>query len=218
MADELVNMGNQFSGLDMASLIGGPLKAACDAQKMLSASTATFIESVGMETDENGNKKVRTTQFSFTRAAQGKDGADIGTEEVMMNVPILSMVNVPSLAVEDVNISFDMEVKSATSQESVSDKKGELEANAGLKIGPFHMDVKIKGSVSCHESNTRSSDNSAKYHVEVRAKQAKQPEGLSRMLDMLASAAAPVAVKNQSTPDTPAPTPSPETPDQEAAA
>ena len=59
------------------------------------------------------------------------------------------------------------------------------------------MNVKIKGSVSCHESNTRSSDNSAKYHVQVRANQQKTPEGLSRMLDILSSAIAPSSVKKK---------------------
>ncbi len=35
MADGLISVANQFSGLDMAKLIGGPLKAACDAEMML---------------------------------------------------------------------------------------------------------------------------------------------------------------------------------------
>ncbi len=35
MADGLISVANQFSGLDMAALIGGPLKAACDAEMML---------------------------------------------------------------------------------------------------------------------------------------------------------------------------------------
>lgn len=34
---------NQFTSLDMASLIGGPLKAAYEAQSMLAVSTANFI-------------------------------------------------------------------------------------------------------------------------------------------------------------------------------
>ena len=47
MADELVKMADQFSGLDMSALIGGPLKAACEAQMMLASSTAEFIENIG---------------------------------------------------------------------------------------------------------------------------------------------------------------------------
>ena len=112
-----------------------------------------------------------------------------------MNVPILSIINVPSLQVDNVDIKFDMEVKSAVSSENKSAKEGSLDAEAGLAIGPFHMDVKIKGSISSQESNTRSSDNSAKYHVEVHAAQAKEPEGLARMIDVLATACTPVAVK-----------------------
>lgn len=53
----------------------------------------------------------------------------------------------------------------------------------------------FKGAVSSHQSNTRSSDNSAKYHVEVHAKQAGMPEGLSRVLDILATAVQPASVE-----------------------
>ena len=136
----------------------------------------------------------------------------------MMNVPFLSIIKIPSLMVNAVDITFDMEVKSSTSSESTSDKKGELEANAGLKIGPFHMDVKIKGSIACHESNTRSSDNSAKYHVEVHARDSAMPEGLARMLDILATASAPVAIEQKQpegpqNPEIPSP-PKPKKPEQ----
>ncbi|MGN0406839.1 MAG: DUF2589 domain-containing protein [Bacteroides sp.] len=198
MADGLVSIKDQFGGLDMSSLIGGPLKAACEAQMMLAASTADFIENVGLEAaDKDGVRKVRTTAFSFTRAATGEDGNHVGTEEVSMNVPLLSIVKIPTLMVDEVDITFDMEVKSSVSSENTSDKQGELDATAGLKVGPFSMDVHIKGSIACHESNTRSSDNSAKYHVKVHAKDSGMPEGLARMLDILATASAPTAIEKK---------------------
>ena len=50
-----------------------------------------------------------------------------------MQVPLLSIVKIPTLAIDDMNITFDMEVKSAESSESSSDKEGSLDANA--KIG-----------------------------------------------------------------------------------
>ena len=194
MADGLVSMANQFSGLDMAALIGGPLTAACNAQTMLARSTLNFIEEVGLEpADASGVRKVRTANFSFDRTADGTDGK-MGSENVEMNVPLLAIVNVPALSIDTVDVTFDMEVKSSTSSQSSSDKNAELDATAGLKIGPFSLAVKIKGSISCHESNTRSSDNSAKYHVQVHASQQKTPEGLMRMLDILSSAVAPSAV------------------------
>lgn len=192
MADTIAN---QFSGLDMAALIGGPLQAACDAQTMLARSTLNFIEEVGLEApDANGVRKVRTANFSFDRAADQTGDGKTASEKVEMNVPLLAIVNVPALSIDVVDVTFDMEVKSSTSSESSSDKNGELEANAGLKIGPFSMNVKIKGSIACHEKNTRSSNNSAKYHVQVHASQQKTPEGLMRMLDIISSAVAPSSV------------------------
>ena len=42
------NMGEQFRGLPMGDLIGGPLMAACDAQVRLANATAQFIQQVGL--------------------------------------------------------------------------------------------------------------------------------------------------------------------------
>lgn len=198
MEEKLVSVANEFSGLDMAALIGGPLKAACDAQVILARATLDFIEEVGLEpANEKGERKVRTANFSFDRASEGT-GEQTGSERVEMNVPLLAIVNIPALSIDTLDIVFDMEVKSSVSSESSSDKNGELEGSAGLKIGPFSMNVKIKGSIACHEKNTRSSDNSAKYHVELHASQQKTPEGLLRMLDILSGAVVPASVtKNE---------------------
>lgn len=40
---------NQFSGLDMEALIGGPLKAAHEAQSMLASVAVDYNERAGLE-------------------------------------------------------------------------------------------------------------------------------------------------------------------------
>lgn len=192
MADSI---GDQFKGLDMHSLIAGPLLAACEAQSMLAASTAKFIQEVGLETSGDGKvSKVKTTAFSFQRGLLGENGQSTGTETVKMEVPLLSIVKIPTLAIDDMNITFDMEVKSAESSEKTNDKNGELNADAKFGFGVFQAKVNIKGSIACHEKNTRTTDNSAKYHVSVHAKDFGTPEGLARMLDILATASTPIAI------------------------
>lgn len=178
----------------MESLIGGPLQAACDAQTMLAGATARFIEDVGL-VKEGDKQVVRTVGFSFTRSANGDDGSGPASEKVEMNIPLLAMVKVPALSIELVDITFDMEVKSSETQSEIDDKKGELEAEMGLKVGPFSMTAKVKGSISSHKENTRKSDNSAKYHVQVRATQGEMPEGLSRVLDILNTAINPTSIE-----------------------
>lgn len=189
----LESMQNHFSGLPMESLIGSPLKAACDAQIMLAQSTVNFIHDVGFDGD-----KTRTADFSYTRhVVTGKDGMGndiIGKEDVGLEVPVLAIVNIPSLMVDEVDITFDMEVKSAESSKEIQDTKGNLSAKTKLGFGLFSASASVSGSVASHKENTRSSDNSAKYHVQVHASQAGTPEGLSRVLDIIQDSVAPKSV------------------------
>ncbi|MBB5360157.1 hypothetical protein HDE76_003399 [Rhodanobacter sp. ANJX3] len=199
MADELVNMSSQFKGLPMGDLIGGPLSAACEAQVKLAQATADFIKVIGFlppaagSTDPNAVGDTRTATFKFKRPVDNPTpGADgIAEEEVELEVPLLAIVKVPNLSVTTVDITFDMEVKSSYSQSESEDKKGEFSADMSIGWGIFSAKVHVAGSVATHKENTRTSDNSAKYHVAVHAEDSGMPEGLARVMDILQTACAP---------------------------
>ncbi len=192
MGKGLVSMSEQFKGLPMESLIGGPLQAACKANLMLAKTTADYINAVGFEpaAADGTPGAVRNVDFQFERPNQGADGK-IVMEEVHVRVPMLAIVPIPNLQVDTVDVVFDMEVKSSTSDSESSDTEASLDAHAKVGWGPFSCDVQIHGKTSSHKEHSRTSDNSAKYHVEVHASNAGTPEGLSRVLDMMAAAAAP---------------------------
>lgn len=99
-----------------------------------------------------------------------------------VDVPMLALVPTPNLQVDEVNILFDMEVKQSEKSEKSLDLGASITGTMNLGI----IKVSVSGSVSAHSSNTRSSDNSAKYHVDVRATNHGTPEGLARVLDMMA--------------------------------
>jgi hypothetical protein len=201
MADgELVDMASQFKGLPMADLIGGPLRAACDAQIALANATATFIKVVGFmppspaqiaNQGDSALGDIRTAKFSFERAGVDPLTNTATSETVVLNVPLLAVVKIPSLFIDTVDITFDMEVKSSASSKESEDKAGKFSADAHVGWGCFSMNVHVEGSVATHKENTRSSDNSAKYHVEVHASDKGMPEGLSRVLDMMNAALVP---------------------------
>lgn len=191
-----MSIADQFKGLPMESLIGGPLKAACDANVLMARATSSFINDVGFEgatTDENGNTvpgAPRMVDFSFEKPGKDKDGNPT-IELVKVKVPILAIVPIPNLQVNTVDVTFDMEVKNSTASKDSTSASASLEASASGGWGPVSFDVKISGSVSTSSENTRSSDSSAKYHVEVNAQNFGLPEGLARVLDMMNQAAAP---------------------------
>ena len=178
-------ISEQFAGLKMDQLIGAPLRAAADASTQLANSTADFINRVGFD----GAGKVRTVAFGYQKRSVNEDGTS-NLDEMKVDVPMLAIVPIPNLQVDEVNILFDMEVKQSERQESAMDMSASISGSANFGI----VKVSVTGSISAHQSNTRSSDNSAKYHVDVRATNHGTPEGLARVLDMMAANVAPMLV------------------------
>jgi hypothetical protein len=217
----LENMAAQFKGLPMGDLIGGPLNAACEAQVRLAQATVDFIKVVGFAPPAPGtgtappdpwSGATRTAKFRFNRPvlvdpgkpevpASGNTPAvpavapTIKSEEVEIEVPVLAIVKIPALSINTVDVTFDMEVKSSESSKDSTDASASLEAEMSFGWGLIKGSVKVRGSVATHKENTRSSDNSAKYHVEVHAADSGMPEGLARVLDILAQAVAPKTIK-----------------------
>ena len=178
----MANVGDQFRGLDMKHLIGAPLTAAAEANLFLAKTTAEFINEVGFGTDNS----VRNVQFKYEKTEPEPDG-NRSLLEMKVDVPMLAIVPIPNLQIDEVNITFDMEVKSSEKSEN----KWGTEVTAGGGYKGFGASVNFSASVSASGSNTRSTDNSAKYHVSVYATNHGMPEGLSRVLDMMASSIAP---------------------------
>lgn len=178
-------IAEQFAGLQMDKLIGAPLTAAADASVQLANSTAEFINRVGFDNDG----KVRNVAFGYQRRSVNEDGTT-NLDEMKVDVPMLAIVPIPNLQVDEVNVLFDMEVKQSEKKEEAFDLGASIKGEVNLGI----VKVSVTGSVSAHNSNTRSSDNSAKYHVDVRATNHGTPEGLARVLDMMAANVAPSLV------------------------
>ncbi len=99
---------------------------------------------------------------------------------------MLATVPIPNLQTDELNVHFDMEVKQSERQES------DMSANMGGALNMGIAKVNVIGSVSSHQVSTRSSDNSAKYHVDVRATNHGTPEGLEKVLDMMEANVAPM--------------------------
>lgn len=178
-------IAEQFAGLQMDKLIGAPLTAAADASIQLANSTADFINRVGFEKDG----KIRNVAFGYQKRSVNEDGTS-NLDEMKVDVPMLAIVPIPNLQVDEVNVLFDMEVKQSEKDESSMDLGASLTGSAGI----LGVKVSVTGSVSAHNSHTRSSDNSAKYHVDVRATNHGTPEGLARVLDMMAANVAPALI------------------------
>ena len=176
-----------LQAIPFGSMIGGPLKACIEAQAMAAQTSWQFIQEVGLNTNpETGKKEAVNVSFQFLQNGH----------MVQLNVPLLTIVPIPYIAIQDIDINFKANISASSSnvseQSSSSEGNGNLEAGGGIKVGPFHMDAKMNASYSSKKDSKATQD--SKYSVEytmdvaVKAGQESMPAGLAKVLELLGSA------------------------------
>ena len=220
MANEkaLVSMAQQFSGLPMDSLIGGPLNAAAKANSAMALTQTKFLLDTCFSKEVSNDKtsyKPIMIDMSLERgvlvpAVLDKDGNQtegpkIGSVTTAFKLPILTIIPLNSLGVDEVSIGFEMEVKSSYGEEQSSEsvKKVAAEASFEAKVGygPFSATVKGSASYSSEDRDSQSShyekSNSAKYTVNVHAAQLPLPKGVTTIIQAFSNAIEPIKLEGQ---------------------
>lgn len=176
------------------SMIGGPLQACIRAQKMAARSTVDFITSVGLKTDpETGlpTGEVINVAFFYKR----------GEEMVELVVPLLTIVPIPYIAIDTVNINFKASLSQTTSTHSeysaemkkqidVKDKNFSANAQSWGSVDPDGDErMEMTGSISTKRDSkaTRDSNYSVESTIDVNvsAHSESMPAGMAKVLEML---------------------------------
>ena len=175
---------NALQAIPFGSIIGGPLKACIEAQAMAAQTSWQFIQEVGLNTNpETGQKEAVNVSFQFMQNGH----------MVQLNVPLLTIVPIPYIAIHDIDINFKANISASSSSVSEQSSSSALdvgaEASIGAKWGPFHMDAKMKANYSSKKDSkaTQESKYSVEYtmDVAVKAGQDSMPAGLAKVLELL---------------------------------
>ena len=186
------DFASELGSIDFEKLIGGPLNACVTAQTNASMATVNFIQKVGFDEDN----KLRMVDFSHTKVKAnpnlGKtipDDVPVGTdvvsatieENVVLTVPFVSVLNIPSLRIETCDINFNVKLNSVYSKD-VSSEFG-LDASVSGGWGP----VKFKVSASYKRSSATGVKVEKEYTmgVKVVATNDEMPAGLEKVLGIL---------------------------------
>lgn len=174
---------NALQGIPFSQIIGSPLKAAIEAQTMAAQTTWKFIQEVGLNTDENGQKSAVNVSFDFLQ--NGK--------MARLNVPLLTIVPIPYIAINTIDIAFKAKINAESSTHTEASDSEEMAAGGSLSAsvgwGPFSAKLEASASYSSKKDSKATQD--SKYSVEytldiaVKAGQDSMPAGLARVLDIL---------------------------------
>lgn len=152
-----------MESIPISDIISKPLVATSEAQRQLTQSTVDFIQTIGMETDQS----VKTIEFNYNIMNDGVE------ENIIVKVPLLSILKTPNLSVKSTEIEFHMEINDLVETET------ESSGNGGLSRYSYY------GKLSSKTKSERTTNTSSNYIFKLQATDDGPPEGLSRILDML---------------------------------
>jgi hypothetical protein len=175
---------NALQAIPFSSLIGGPLNACIEAQAMAAKTTWEFIKNVGLNEDKaTGQRSAINVNFQYQK----------GSEMAVLVVPLLTIVPIPYIAIDTIDINFkaNISASSSSTQEDTSSTQfgGELSAHAEFGYGPFKVSADFKANYSSKKDSKATQD--SKYSVEytmdvaVHAGQDSMPAGLATVLGIL---------------------------------
>ncbi len=175
---------NALTALPFGNIIGGPLKACIEAQAMAARTSWNFIQEVGLNTDpKTGEKKTVNVSFQFV-----KDG-----RMAQLNVPLLTIVPIPYIAINTIDIAFKANINASSSSSRVDNESSSVDAglagHTSFGFGLFKVQADFHANYSSKKDSTATQD--SKYSVEytmdvaVKAGQDSMPAGLAKVLELL---------------------------------
>lgn len=192
---------NELSSIDFHQLIGGPLSAVVKAQAEAARTTVEFIQSVGFKGGQGGGGnqgeakeglewgEVRSATFQYKRV--NDDGQPV---DATVTVPLLTMLPIPYIRVDNTDIEFNAKITDVVTSESTLSVGVDTSASGGYSfpLSPWKAEFKATMSTK-YDSKSRSTFNSEyQMNVKVHAVQDEMPAGLTRLLGILEKSVLPV--------------------------
>lgn len=198
----MADLVSELNSLDFSVYIGGPLQAAVNAQNAASLAQVNFIKQVGFqpierpqteqaeqdppqlnseEEDTEQNEEVSTpmelvyVNFDFKKSNGGND------ETRTIKVPLLTMLNIPSIRIEELTIDFNAKLTSVETEDS-SDSLG---VSGTLSAGCKFASLKVSAAYKKTTSKGSNVEKTYSMAVHVSAVNDELPAGLDRILSLL---------------------------------
>jgi hypothetical protein len=171
-----------LQNIPFASLIGGPMTAAVQAQAQAAMTTVEFIQKVGFTPEDpqapNGPQKVKEVTFKYSKLNDTDQ-----LKEFALTVPLLAIVPIPFLRIETMDIDFSAKLNDMVQSEQSSSFGGSASLDVSWRVVKFRASASYKNDKSTKSTSTQDYSMSVKVHVS----QPEMPAGMQKILDILES-------------------------------
>ena len=208
----MADYGSEISSISLGSIIGGALSAIVEAQSQAAHTTVNFINEVGFE-GKKGKRQPVYVDFQYEKTLTPEETKPGSTKEpeageegetqkpsrtenlkqvTNLKVPLLTMIPIPYIRVDDATIDFNVKINSVQETKSSTDLTygGNVDAHASYNGFRFKTGIKLSASISNQKKSSTSDTVKRDYslNVHVHAKQDDMPVGVERLLDLLSDA------------------------------
>jgi hypothetical protein len=170
------------SALGLGELLGSLMNAVVEGQTAATASSLDFVERLGLSQDPE-SPGFRTVPIRYTKLDENQQPA-----EFVLDLPLLALVNIPTLAVKEAKISFSYDVVTVTREDEgdPADPTPSLAPGALPWAGTVQpvRPVSLVGYVPRRGSTSRNSTETTGIDVEVTIETQALPLGLERILEL----------------------------------
>ena len=180
-----------LSQIPFGAVIGGPLKAAVDAQGAAAIACYDFISKVGFS-GEGNEKKVVDITFVYERGSPTANPPTVAKTSI--TVPLLTIMPLPFIRIESMTVNFKAAISATDSRSQTDATSSNKELKSEGTLGFAWWKVNASASVSSKKDSTAT--NTSKYSVEhtmdisVHAVQDDMPAGLAKILSIMTDAIA----------------------------
>lgn len=185
MADQAQQLipAAEFQALPLGYIVAEPLKAAIMAQAIAAKTTQDFINNL-LTGDANGPKTPITVDFEAMQSVGTGDTTTI--KKVSVSAPLLAMVPIPHLRIDSFTTHFKYEISSVAKSSEDTSKGVNMNVETGSALSLWAKGS-ITGSVSSKSSSESVMNRSGVLEITVNASEAPMPEGLAKILGILAN-------------------------------
>lgn len=173
--------------MELQQLIAGPLIATIEADSLSAQKYLDYLMRIAFESyDPVTGKTGELRMLTFSYYEQDVNGSRKQT----VHIPILTLVPLPLLQIQEADFDFDIKILDALSQ--TSEEKFSLEEGKGVRAPQEENDLKLRVSLAPKQGEQSGTSNvqqslSANMKVKVKMRQADVPAGLSNLLHLTAN-------------------------------
>ncbi len=178
--------------LSLGQTLGTLLTAVIDAQAQAARATVEFIEEVGIVDDNSeagSSRDLRHVEFKYKKLDENFE-----SNEFVLELPLLSMVDIPLLAVKTATFKFNYQI-TKTTKPSDSDSTPKASSSNTLAAKPTSRLTLYKARPALLEGAIRKksfateTEEKGGLDITVEVEKAALPVGLDRILEILELAA-----------------------------